>query len=305
MPVRPTGEQFVLTSGPAEVTVVEVGAGLRSYRHAGRELLDGYAETEIPRYSRGEVLAPWPNRIADGRWSWDGVEHQLALTEPDRATAIHGLVNHVPWTVLDRGPDRLELGYLLHPQPGYPFALRLRIAYELTGEGLRITPTATNEGDVPLPYGEGHHPYLAAGADLHVDDCTLVSPAATRLTTDERLIPTGREPVAGTPADLRRGRRLGDLRLDDCFTDLERGADGRAVVRLTRPDGTGAGVWMDGTYGYLQLFTGDTIPGDGRRRGVAVEPMTCPPNAFVTGEAVLRLAPGESVSGSWGLFPIG
>ncbi|WP_029432113.1 aldose 1-epimerase family protein [Blastococcus sp. URHD0036] len=305
MAVSPTGEQYVLRSGDDEVTVVEVGAGLRSYRHGERELLDGYDAAEIPRYSRGEVLAPWPNRIADGRWTWDGAEHQLALTEPDRATAIHGLVNHVPWTVLDRASDRLELGYLLYPQPGYPFPLRLRIRHELTAHGLRVTTTATNEGDVPLPYGEGHHPYLAAGPGLHVDDCTLVAPAATRLTTDERLIPTGRVPVAGTPADLRAGRRIGDLRLDDCFTDLERDADGRAVVRLTRPDGTGAGLWMDGSFGYLQLFTGDSIPGEDSRRGLAVEPMTCPPGAFATGEAVQRLAPGGSVTASWGLFPIG
>lgn len=305
MPVRPTGEQFVLTSADAEVTVVEVGGGLRSYRHAGAELLDGYGADDTAGHARGHVLAPWPNRIADGRYTWDGAEQQLALTEPATATAIHGLVNYAPWRVLDRGAGHLVLGYLLHPQPGYPFALRLRIAYELGAAGLRVTTTATNEGAVALPYGEGHHPYLAAGPGLRVDDCTLVSPAATRLPADDRGIPTGRSAVAGTPADLRAGRRIGDLVLDDCFTDLERDAAGRAEVRLTRPDGTGAAVWMDESYGYLQLYTGDTIPGDARRRGLAVEPMTCPPNAFATGEAVRRLQPGESATGTWGLAPLG
>ncbi|MGY1773801.1 aldose 1-epimerase family protein [Blastococcus sp. SYSU D00813] len=305
MPVRPTGKQFVLTSGDAEVTVVEVGGGLRSYRHGGRELLDGYGADETALYGRGHVLAPWPNRIADGRYTWDGAEQQLALTEPATATAIHGLVNYAPWSVLDRGPERLVLGYLLHPQPGYPFALRLQVAYELSGGGLAVTATATNEGAAALPYGEGHHPYLAAGPGVLLDDCTLVSPAATRLLADDRGIPTGRVPVEGTDADLRGGRRIGDLVLDDCFTDLERDAAGRAEVRLTRPDGTGAAVWMDEAYGYLQLYTGDTIPGDARRRGLAVEPMTCPPNAFATGEAVRRLEPGGSATGVWGLSPIG
>ena len=305
MPIRPTGEQFVLTSGGAEVTVVEVGGGLRSYRHGGRELLDGYAVTEPAEHGRGHLLAPWPNRIADGRYTWDGAAHQLALTEPESATAIHGLVRFVPWRVLTRGADRLELEHLLYPQPGYPFALRLRVAYALTGEGLRVTTTATNEAEVPLPYGEGHHPYLAAGPERLLDDCTLVSPAATRLEADRRGIPTGRAAVAGTAYDLRTGRRLGDLALDTCFTDLARDADGRAEVRLTAPDGTGAAVWMDEAFGYLQLYTGDAIPGDARRRGLAVEPMTCPPNALATGEAVRRLPPGGSVTSTWGITPIG
>ncbi|MGY1743040.1 MULTISPECIES: aldose 1-epimerase family protein [unclassified Blastococcus] len=304
MPVRPTGEQFVLAHGAGEVTVVEVGGGLRSYRHGGRELLDGYGADEMAQHVRGHVLAPWPNRVADGRYRWDGVEQQLALTEPERATAIHGLVRFVPWTVLDRGPARLTLEHLLHPQPGYPFTLRLQVAYELTDDGLTVTTTATNDGAVPLPYGEGHHPYLVGGPGLLVDDCTLVSPGATRLEADPRGIPTGRSSVAGTPADLRAARPIGDLVLDHCFTDLERDTHGRATVRFTRPDGTGAVLWMDEYYGYLQLYTGDTIPGERRRRGLAVEPMTCPPNAFATGEAVRRLQPGESVTGTWGLSPV-
>ena len=122
---------------------------------------------------------------------------------------------------------------------------------------------------------------------------------------DERGIPIGTSPVEGTAADLRAGRRIGDLVLDAAFTDLDRDADGRAWVRLTGPDGTGAAVWMDGGYGWVQLYTGDAIPGDRRRRGLAVEPMTCPPNAFATGEGVRRLQPGESTTASWGIAPIG
>ena len=128
-----------------------------------------------------------------------------------------------PWQVVDRSSDTVRLEHLLYPQPGYPFALRLSVAYELSPDGLRVQTTATNEGDVPLPYGEGHHPYLAAGAGLLVDDCTLTAPGATRLTTDERQLPTGSEPVEGTRYDLRAGRVVGDLRIDHCFTDLRTG----------------------------------------------------------------------------------
>jgi aldose 1-epimerase len=302
--VLPTGEQFVLRSAGAEVVVVEVGAGLRSYRVDGRDLVDGYGEREIAVGARGHVLAPWPNRLRDGRYTWDGEEHSTPLSEPETHNAIHGLTRYVAWRVTDRASETVRLEHLLHPQPGYPFGLRLQIDYELSAGGLRVTTTATNEGDVPLPYGEGHHPYLAAGAGLRVDDCTLVAPGATRLETDERGLPTGAVAVEGTAYDLRAGRPVGDLVIDHCFTDLSRDDDGLAWVGLTGPDGRGAAVWMDGAYSHLQLFTGDVLP-ERQRQGLAVEPMTCPPNAFATGESVIRLEPGESTTGTWGLTPLG
>lgn len=300
----PTGEQFVLRSGSAEATVVEVGGGLRTYRSGDRDVVDGYADDEMAPNGRGQVLAPWPNRLADGSWTWAGEELRTPVTEPEHGTAIHGLVRYAAWRPIARAADAVELEHVLHPQPGYPFTLRLRVRYDLGAAGLRVSTTATNDGARPLPYGEGHHPYLATGAGLRVDDCTLTAPGAVRLRTDSRGLPTGREPVAGTPFDLRGGRRIGDLVLDSCFTDLARDADGLARVRFTRPDGSGAEVWLDGGYRYLQLFTGDVVPEPRRRHGLAVEPMTCPPDALRTGEAVRRLAPGESTTATWGIRPL-
>ncbi|WP_369256968.1 aldose 1-epimerase family protein [Geodermatophilus amargosae] len=305
MSLPPTGEQHVLRSGDAEAVVVEVGGGLRTYRAGGRDVVDGFDAGEMAPDVRGNVLAPWPNRLRDGEWSWNGTALRTPVTEPERGTAIHGLVRHVAWRLLARSDDAVVLEHLLHPQPGYPFSLRLRVGYELSADGLRVTTTATNEGDADLPYGEGHHPYLAAGPGLRVDDCTLTLPAATRVLTDDRLLPVGSEPVEGTPFDLRGGRPVGDLVVDDCFTDLARDADGTAEVRLVRPDGSGAAVWMDSSYGYLQVFTGDVVEPPSRRRlGLAVEPMTCPPDAFRSGEAVVRLEPGESRTGTWGIRPL-
>ena len=305
MTVLPTGAQFTLRAGDAEAVVVELGGGLRSYRAGDRDVVDGFGEQEMAVNARGHVLAPWPNRLRDGRWTWDGEEHVTPLSEAETGNAIHGLVRYVAWQVVERSADAVTLEHLLHPQPGYPFPLRLQVAYQLTSAGLRVPTTATNAGDVALPYGEGHHPYLAAGAGLHVDDCELVAPGRTRLETDDRAIPTGALPVAGTPYGLRAGRRIGDLVIDHCFTDLDRDADGLAWVRFCGPDGRGAAVWLDEHYGYLQLFTGDVVAEPRRRRGLAVEPMTCPPNALQTGEAVLRLAPGESTTASWGITPLG
>jgi aldose 1-epimerase len=303
--ILPTGEQYTLRSSGAEAVVTEVGAGLRSYRADGRDLVDGFGEQDMAPNARGHVLVPWPNRLRDGRYTWDGAEHETPVSEPETGNAIHGLVRFLAFEVTDRTSERVVLEHLLHPQPGYPFTLRLQVAYELSASGLRVETTATNEGEQSLPYGEGHHPYLAAGAGLHVDDCTLVAPGATRLETDERALPTGAVPVTGTRYDLRAGAEIGDLLIDHAFTDLERDDDGLAWVRLTAPDGRGAAVWMDPAYGYLQLFTGDVVPEPRRRQGLAVEPMTCPPNALATGEAVLRLEPGESTTAAWGITPLG
>jgi aldose 1-epimerase len=190
----------------------------------------------------------------------------------------------------------------LMPQPGYPFALDVAVAYQLGDDGLTVSTTATNVGDADAPYGHGAHPYLTVGTD-HIDSAELEIPAATWLPTGPAQIPIGREPVEGTPYDFRRPRPIGPVHLDYTFTDLQRDADGRAWVTLAAPDdGPQARVWVDEHYPYVEIFTGDTVPEEGRRRrGLGVEPMTCPPDAFRTGEDVLRLRPGESVTTRWGI----
>ena len=305
MTVLATGEQFRLRCAGAEAVVVEVGGGLRSYRAGGRDVVDGFAEREMASDARGQVLAPWPNRLDAGRYSWDGEEHVTPVTEPETGNAIHGLVRFAPWQVVDRSSDTVRLEHLLYPQPGYPFALRLSVAYELSPDGLRVRTTATNEGDVPLPYGEGHHPYLAAGAGLLVDDCTLTAPGATRLTTDERQLPTGSEPVEGTRYDLRAGRVVGDLRIDHCFTDLRTGRRRAGPGAAHRPRRARVGALAGrGVQPPAAVHRRRGGPG-AAPAGLAVEPMTCPPNALATGESVIRLEPGESATGSWGITPLG
>jgi aldose 1-epimerase len=282
--------------------VVEVGAGVRSYFAGGRELLDGYGADEMCTSGRGQVLVPWPNRIEDGRYEFDGRSHQLALTEPTAANAIHGLVRWARWSVADQEPRRVVLEHLVHPQPGYPFAVALSVEYTLSETGLSVRKTATNVGSEPCPYGAGAHPYLTVGTDT-VDSASLKAPGSAVLQSDERGIPTGRAAVEDTEYDFRRERMIGATTLDHCFTDLERDDDGLARVVLRDPRGaSGLTLWMDEAYGYLMLFTGDPLP-DVARRSLAVEPMTCPPNAFRTGEALIRLEPGGSFSGSWGLTP--
>jgi aldose 1-epimerase len=274
---------------------------VRSYDVGDRHVLDPYAVDAMCDGAHGAPLIPWPNRLGDGRYSFDGTDYQLALTEPGKGNAIHGLMRWRSWQVGERAPERVVMVAHLRPMQGYPFALDLQVAYELAGEGLRVTTSATNVGGATCPYGTGQHPYLSPGAGL-VDACSFQLQAATRVDTDdERQLPTGRVPVDGTVYDFNSPKQLADLAIDYAFTDLVRDGDGRAWMHLTGPDGAVVSLWVDESYPYLEVFTGDTLAPGRRRRGLGAEPMTCPPNAFATGEQLHRLEPGARISTSWGV----
>ena len=290
----PSGEQFELSNGDQRAVVTEVGAGLREYSAGGRELLDGYPPDELASSGRGQLLLPWPNRIRDGAYRLDGREHRLPLNEPERGNAIHGLVRWSSWTLADRTADRVVLEHVLHPQPGYPFTLELGVEYSLSDDGLAVSTTATNVGAESCPYGAGAHPYLAVTA---VDEAVLRLPARTVLESDERGIPVSSSPVEGE-LDFRTPRAVGNLQLDHCFTDLEREEDGLARVRVDETT-----LWVDTSYSYLMVFTGDALPEIERRRSIAVEPMTCAPNAFASGDGLVVLEPGETHAAVWGITP--
>jgi aldose 1-epimerase len=268
-----TGEQIRLVHGEQEVTVVEVGGGLRTYSAGGREILDGYGEDEVCPSGRGQLLVPWPNRIDGGVYAFEGRDHRLPLTEPEAGNAIHGLVRWSSWSVEERDAARAVVARILRPQPGYPFTLGLAFEYALDDDGLTVAATATNLGAETCPFGAGAHPYLAAGAGK-VDALVLTLPAETVLRADARGIPTGSAPVAGTELDFREPRPIGATVLDHAFTGLARGDDGLARVDLHDADGGAvASLWADEAYPYLQVFTGDPLP-DVARRSIAVEPMT-------------------------------
>ena len=296
----PSGEQVEIVYGDQHAVVVEVGGGLRAYSLAGREILDGYGADELCRSGRGQALIPWPNRLEDGSYEYDGRRHQVPIDDPAENNAIHGLVRWASWTVGRRTPESVAMEHLLHPRPGFPFSLALRIEYALTDAGLSVTTSATNVGPDPCPYGCGAHPYLTLGTD-RVDSLVLRAPAGMVMTSDDRGLPTGWSSVEGTEYDFRQPRPIGATRLDSCFTELERGEDGLARVELDDPaSGNALVLWAERGYGYLMLFTGDPLP-DVSRRSLAVEPMTCAPNAFRSGEGLVRLEPGASFTSSWGI----
>jgi aldose 1-epimerase len=297
----PSGEQHLIRHADQVALVTEVGATLRSYSTGGVDVVDGFSVDEPSSAGRGQVLAPWPNRLDGGRYEFDGHLGAAAIDEPERGNAIHGLVRWLPWLLASKTDDVVALRCVLHPQPAYPWRLELGLEYRLVGDGLEVVARATNASAEAAPFGIGFHPYLTMG--VPVDDVRLTIPASRRLTTDDRALPAGDADVAGTEFDFTVGRSVGATRLDTCFTGLARWSDGRSRARLELSDGgRGVEVWADEAFGYLQVYTADTLePASRRRQAVAIEPMTCPPNALASGVDVIRLEPGASWSGAWGI----
>lgn len=293
-----TGEQYEIAAGPYRATVTQLGAGLRALTHDGRPLTLSYEADELPPAGCGQHLTPWPNRVDHGRYEFGGEAYRLTVTEAANDNAIHGLVRWDTWTARPQS-DKVTLEHRLLGRPGYPFRLDLSIEYALSEAGLTVTHTARNTGTRTAPYGYGAHPYLTLGKPI--DECQVQITAGRWLNVDERSIPReAPADVAGGAYDFRRPRLLGDMRIDNAFTDLERDGDGRAWVRLSDGDAS-VGLWADRAHPWLEIYTGDALG----RPGIGAEPMTCPPNAFVSGTDLITLKPGEETTGSWGIAATG
>src|SRR5262245_14708233 len=221
----PSGSQHEIRYGSARAVVAEVGATLRSLRVDDRDVIDGFRADEPASGGRGQVLAPWPNRLEDGTYTFAGREGRAELDEPERRNAIHGLVRWLPWTAGLHTSDSIVLRCRLGAQPAYPWDLDLQVAYTLSAQGLRVSTQATNSSNEPAPFGIGFHPYVTVGT-RSVDEARLTIPAEQQLTTDERALPTGREPVSGTELDFTDARPIGPTRMDTAFTDLRRDPSG-------------------------------------------------------------------------------
>ena len=301
MTIPLTGTQYDIEAGDYRATVTELGAGLRELKFTGTPLVTSYDADQLPPHGAGQLLTPWPNRVDGGRYSFGGTEYQLALSEPASGNAIHGLTRWIPWTRVTHDRSEVTLRSVPHGQQGYPFSVQVDVTYRLDAEsGLHVTVSAANKGSRPAPWGAGQHPYLTVATPT-VDDCELTLPADRWLPADERGIPSSPAlDVAGSAFDFRTPRKLGDTRLDHAFTGLRREPDGLAWVRLSA-GAAGTSLWADAGYRWLQVFTGDPLEPEHRRTALAVEPMTCPPNAFVSGEDLLVLEPKEAVSSRWGI----
>ena len=297
MTADPTGQRFHLRGPRSSAEITQVGAALRALTVDGVDLVPRYPDDVPTPAASGVVLVPWPNRIRDGKYTFDGEDLQLAISEPKFGNASHGLLRFGTYQPLDHSDERLVLGADVVPQTGYPFHLRTRVTYTLRPDGLHVEHHVENVGAKPAPVALGVHPYLQISG-VATEDLVVRSTGTTTLVLDERNIPIDEVPVAGAN-DLRGGRRLGDATLDNGYRGLERDAEGRAHHTLTAPDGRRLDLWQGEGFRWVQVFTTDRYPG--QPLAVAIEPMTAPANAFVTGTDLDTLPAGDVLVREWGL----
>jgi aldose 1-epimerase len=293
-----TATEHQISFGPYTAIATARGGALRELRHEGRDLVISFgADGVIPDY-RGVICAPWPNRLADGRYSFDGGDFQAVVNEEERGTALHGLVFGAVWELRERTASSVRLGARVEPGDGYPGRLDVSVEYELRTDGLHCTVRAENIGSEAAPYGVCPHPYLVAGP-APLDEWTVQIPASEFMEVSaDRLLPEGMAGVDGHAFDFRAEKVLGTVEIDHAFTGVIPDADGLAAVRAYDPSGCGVELEWDTSWPWLQIHTADKPVGPSRL-GLAVEPMTCPPDAFNSGTGVIRLAPGESHEASW------
>ncbi|MBV6760397.1 aldose 1-epimerase family protein [Rhodococcus opacus] len=297
-----SGTQYTISGFGYTAQIASIGASLREIQYDGRDLIVSFpADTVRPNY-RGATIAPWPNRVVDGTYRFNDLDHQLAITEPTRGHALHGLACWLDYHCHRQSDTSVTLQTLIEPQAGYPWRLHLQVTFTCTPRGVHTSVTAANLGADPAPFGAAPHPYLVAGPSP-MDDWTLHLPADQIMTvTPDRLIPTGIGPVETTENgryDFRAPRPLGATTIDHAFTGLHRDTTGRTAVILTDPTGLGVRMTWGQDCRWVQIHTADLPAPAPTRLGLAVEPMTCPPDAFNTQRDLVILRPGAVTTTEW------
>ncbi|WP_213135032.1 aldose-1-epimerase [Citrobacter sp. FP75] len=266
-----SGKTIHLQAGHYQAKIVTVGAGLAELTHYGRHLVIPHKPEEMPLAHLGKVLIPWPNRVVDGSYHYNGKVFQLAVNDPVSHTAIHGLLAWRDWQIQRQSTSEVALTIFLPPSYGYPFALISEVIYRLDAtSGLHVSICTQNVGEETAPYGAGAHPYLTCNLQS-IDSCQLTLPACEE-THDER--------------DFTTPRLIAQTTLDHTFRTLP--PDAEWEVRMTSPS-QNMSTFLRSHQPWLQVYTGEKLA----RRGLAVEPMTCPPDAFNSGMSLIHLAPGE------------
>jgi len=280
-------EHTTITDGLYEATIVHEGAGLARLQKEGRNLVVPHALDFRPTKTfQGKVLVPWPNRIRNATYEYRGTSYKLDMNEPERNSALHGLKLWDVWEKTSSSANEVTLRATTGPISGYPFELQTTVTYHLDAEqGLLISIETSNIGDSTAPYGTGTHAYLTCDGQL-ANDSVLTVPADQVLTVDENLAPVSRENVKVQGLDYRQGKLIGETMIDHAFTALP---EGQWKVTLASAN-TGMSVSLASDEPWVQIFSGDNM----NRAGVAVEPMTCPPNAFNSGEDLIELEPGNT-----------
>lgn len=239
----------------------------------------------------GKILAPWPNRIKDGKYSFNKNDYQLPINEVSKNNSLHGLVANSLWEITFQNQSKVILEYLLDQSAIYPGKLQLQVTYEIIESGIAIAVLSKNMGDICAPYGVSIHTYLVAGESVKNNELFLQIPADQFLEVDaERLLPIKLQPVDGSNFDFINSKKISDLFIDHAF---KYSSNYPRSISLLNAEGQGAEMIFDDQSKWIQIHTADRDLQADSRMAVAIEPMTCPPDAFNSGIDLIVLEPGK------------
>lgn len=253
-----------------------------------------------PAQSRyhGSTLAPWPNRIADGKYQFNGSVYNLVINESLRQNSLHGLVDTLEWEIVESDDTYLHLRTILESGPGYPSTLLFNSSFSLERDGLHWNIRAENIGRKAAPYGVSIHPYLLTGSDITVNEFTVKFKSNYFMEVDgERLLPVGVYEVTTKDFDFNNGLTVGERFIDHAFQIPSEAPLDR--IEVTDSHGVGSFMQYDSKARWIQIHTADRDGGIDSRRSLAVEPMSCPPDAFNSGLDLVILNPSEQHEMSW------
>ena len=295
--------RIISTQGDWTLTTAPHGASLHGLSYKGADMVTSYSGADNKVGGQGDVLIPFPGRIANGQYTFMTESYQLDKNDKEGPNAIHGFLRQAEWDIAAQTESAVTYTATLSADahPGYPFALEVSLTYALSANGLRVSFEIENTGTTPAPVAAGFHPYFTLGPAL-IDGDTLHVPFDSYLEFDDALIPTGKVlSVDGTAFDFRTPRPVGEVVLNICYLHPQRGPDGLLRVRLSNHE-RAATVWMDAAYDYAVLYSGDPLPDSHRRRSLAIEPMTCGADGFNHADwGLVTLVPGETLTGTWGV----
>jgi galactose mutarotase-like enzyme len=290
-------DYFQIENHNSKLVISADGGALISYVYRGFDYFGMRLGSRYIEGSQGQVLIPWPNRIQDGRYSYMGYEYQLPINEVEKHNSIHGLIRWTKFKLVKVLTDSVDLMATLVAQPGYPFELEIYLTYRLLKDSVSVQTKVVNLSNRIAPLGIGWHPYFRVSDGL-IDACKLTIPADSVLVTDSRAIPTITNKIIGSELDFTRDKIIADVVFDTCYLNFN---SSKLKAVLTDPaEKISLVLTADLPYKYLMVYSGDTLKDESkRRRQIALEPMTCPPNALKTQTDILEISPKQSVISSW------
>lgn len=251
------------------------------------------------RLFEGAKLFPFPNRINNGKYTWADKKYQLPINFPSQNHAIHGLVQEKQFRIVDKktAKDEATVWVELNSDgniPGYPFKYKLNIIFSLSRfDGIICQTIAKNTDKVNIPIGDGWHPYFQTGTKIN--NLYLKLPADKVVKQNKKMIPTGKTVSFDK---FTRLAKIGNHTFDTCYK-IKQSDKNRVNIELYDPkQNLKLIVWQEtgkNKYNYFQVYTPPL------RNCIALEPMTCTPDAFNNKRGLVILKPKEKYSASFGV----